>query len=291
MSILCGWAANGENGARGNKAGDQSGREVHIGSWYDFGQTAVYRWRNREQATKYAKIIKALCQNDNVGYDQDDRSTLYNLLKKNKWDYKKVDKKVECDCSSLVGAAINCTVGKDLIKPSIYTGNLGQMLMKTGLFEKLSGSKYCDKDDYLMVGDIINKPSGHVISSLANGSKSGKQKKSIEEVAKEVIDGKWDNGAVRKKRLEAAGYDYQAVQAKVNELTKKNQLKTGKVTATKGLNVRNKPSTETGKILRTLPKGTTVTCYGIAKKAGRTWWKISKTKDEYAAAQYIKANQ
>ena len=42
--------------------------------------------------------------------------------------------------------------------------------------------------------------------------------KSIEEIAREVIQGKWGNGAERKKRLEAAGYNYAEVQAKVNQL-------------------------------------------------------------------------
>lgn len=44
--------------------------------------------------------------------------------------------------------------------------------------------------------------------------------KSIEAIAKEVIAGKWGNGDDRKKRLQAAGYDYAAVQKKVNELLK-----------------------------------------------------------------------
>ena len=43
-------------------------------------------------------------------------------------------------------------------------------------------------------------------------------KKSIDEIAKEVIEGKWGNGADRKKRLTNAGYDYAKVQARVNEL-------------------------------------------------------------------------
>ena len=43
-------------------------------------------------------------------------------------------------------------------------------------------------------------------------------KKSIEAIAKEVIQGKWGNGNERKERLTAAGYDYAAVQKKVNEL-------------------------------------------------------------------------
>ena len=42
--------------------------------------------------------------------------------------------------------------------------------------------------------------------------------KSVDELAREVLQGKWGNGAERKKRLEAAGYDYVAVQKKVNQL-------------------------------------------------------------------------
>jgi hypothetical protein len=43
-------------------------------------------------------------------------------------------------------------------------------------------------------------------------------KKTIEEIAKEVILGKWGNGVERKQKLTAAGYDFDAVQKKVNEL-------------------------------------------------------------------------
>lgn len=46
------------------------------------------------------------------------------------------------------------------------------------------------------------------------------QKKTIELLAKEVIAGKWGNGKERKQRLTSAGYDYKAVQSKVNELLK-----------------------------------------------------------------------
>ena len=43
-------------------------------------------------------------------------------------------------------------------------------------------------------------------------------KKSVDEIAKEVINGKWGNGDARKKALTDAGYDYTAVQTKVNSL-------------------------------------------------------------------------
>lgn len=42
--------------------------------------------------------------------------------------------------------------------------------------------------------------------------------KPVDEIAKEVVAGKWGNGADRKKRLTDAGYDYAAVQACVNKL-------------------------------------------------------------------------
>ena len=42
--------------------------------------------------------------------------------------------------------------------------------------------------------------------------------KSVDELAREVLQGKWGNGAERRQRLEAAGYDYAAVQKKVNQL-------------------------------------------------------------------------
>lgn len=42
--------------------------------------------------------------------------------------------------------------------------------------------------------------------------------KTVDELAKEVINGKWGNGADRKARLTAAGYDYSAVQSRVNAI-------------------------------------------------------------------------
>lgn len=45
-------------------------------------------------------------------------------------------------------------------------------------------------------------------------------KKSVDEVAREVIQGKWGNGSERKNRLTAAGYNYNEVQKRVNELLK-----------------------------------------------------------------------
>lgn len=44
--------------------------------------------------------------------------------------------------------------------------------------------------------------------------------KTINTIAKEVIEGKWGNGEERKQKLTSSGYDYNEVQKKVNQLLK-----------------------------------------------------------------------
>ena len=49
-----------------------------------------------------------------------------------------------------------------------------------------------------------------------------KKDKTNEEIAKEVIAGKWGNGAARKQKLTEAGYDYKKVQSLVNKMMEEN---------------------------------------------------------------------
>lgn len=79
-------------------------------------------------------------------------------------------------------------------------------------------------------------------------------KKTVEQIAQEVLAGKWGNGDARKQKLKAAGYDYNVIQAKVNELCGGKS----KPTATKP-----KPTT---------PKKQTVTLPKTAKE-----WRVYKT--------------
>ena len=57
------------------------------------------------------------------------------------------------------------------------------------------------------------------VNRLVKGEAAPK-KKSNEEIAREVIQGEWGNGAARKQRLTDAGYNYSAIQRIVNELLK-----------------------------------------------------------------------
>ena len=66
---------------------------------------------------------------------------------------------------------------------------------------------------------------GFVTPKYSAMATSGK-KKSVAVLAQEVIAGEWGTGSTRKKRLEAAGYDYDAVQKKVNEILAAKNKKT-----------------------------------------------------------------
>lgn len=65
---------------------------------------------------------------------------------------------------------------------------------------------------------LENKEYVTILESTASSGGQTETKKSINEIAKEVIQGKWGNGGERKKKLEAAGYNYAQVQAVVNKM-------------------------------------------------------------------------
>ena len=54
-------------------------------------------------------------------------------------------------------------------------------------------------------------------SKPSTAKPSTPSKKTNEQIAQEVINGKWGNGETRKQKLKAAGYDYNAIQKLVNQ--------------------------------------------------------------------------
>ena len=87
-----------------------------------------------------------------------------------------------------------------------------------GAFESLENAKKrADQSKGYKVYDSNGKQIYPAVK--ATGASSGK--KSVTELAKEVIAGRWGTGEDRKKRLTAAGYNYAAVQKKVNEILSK----------------------------------------------------------------------
>ncbi len=70
-----------------------------------------------------------------------------------------------------------------------------------------------------MATAIVKGLTGQVVSSQQQPIASqAPNTKYIDEIAREVINGRWGNGETRRQALIQAGYDYNAVQARVNEI-------------------------------------------------------------------------
>ncbi len=66
-------------------------------------------------------------------------------------------------------------------------------------------------------GPYLHERMGRIAAEV-NSRLSAQPAKSVDDVAREVIRGEWGNGSDRRQRLEAAGYDYNAVQDRVNAI-------------------------------------------------------------------------
>ena len=83
-------------------------------------------------------------------------------------------------------------------------------LSQKGAFKSLENAKKCADAN---LGYSVFDGKGSKIYPTDSSAK-----KSVDAIVREVIQGKWGNGAERKQKLTAAGYDYSAVQKRVNEL-------------------------------------------------------------------------
>lgn len=141
-----------------------------------------------------------------------------------------------------IASEVNKRLGSTNIKPAPEKPSGGLYRVQTGAFKSkanadamLAKVKAKGFDTYMVkVGDLYKiqvgafKVKANAEATLKKLQAAGFSAfitteqgagKSVDELAREVLQGKWGNGAERKKRLEAAGYDYAAVQKKVNQLT------------------------------------------------------------------------
>jgi len=298
----------------GGKPGDQTGQEWAIRTWYNRPWTHCIVFED-------AKVRECICQlsieaanNDNVGYDQGNRTSYNKALEDAGFRPKNIKVKCEADCSSGVAANVRATgyllniPALKNVSPDAYTGNLVAVMKKAGA-KIYTDKKYLTSEKHLKDGYILLYEGHHACVYVGNGKhthtigkvgttgttstkilrkgdsgsavktmqtmliacgyscgsygadgdfgsdtlkalkkfqtayklevdgeygplskakleavykeKTTFTKKSVTEIAKEVLKGKWGDGEERKNKLEKAGYDYEIVRKKVNELAKK----------------------------------------------------------------------
>lgn len=196
MAFRIGHASIDENGKiQGGNAGDQTGKEVKISNYYVHPKGwVVLRCKDDAKREKIAEAMEKACTNNQIGYDQYQRDTLFNNVKNSGFDPSKTTKKVETDCSALVRVCIAYAFGKD-VAGNIRTISEPAALVKTGLFTKYTSDKYCKRIDYLMRGDILCTPvTGHTVVVLDNGAKVASGSAGSSSGKKQIpVNGIWDS--------------------------------------------------------------------------------------------------
>jgi GH25 family lysozyme M1 (1,4-beta-N-acetylmuramidase) len=236
------------------------GKQFEMPIYYDFEETAQFA----KGKTFCSEAIKAFCNTmEAAGYFAGIyiyRSALQNYVTK------EVAQRYALAVAEY-GSRLN------------YDGDVGvwQYAGNTGRCDGVSGA--CDLDKCFV--DYPSEIKAKGLNGFTKQSKSSTdkpaatkpaatkpaEKKAVDELAREVIAGKWSTGAERKKLITAAGYDYAAVQEKVNKLLAVTEYA---VTDKTGLNIRAGAGI-TNKIVGSLKYGATAAVTD-KKKVGSQYW-------------------
>lgn len=211
MSVLIGHASIDENGkASGGKAGNQTKKELYTRNWYKKPWSVLLRPKDVTMAEKIAIACEQACANQNIGYDQGQRNTLYTQAKAVNFDLSKITTPCECDCSSL---ACICAIAAGAPADKLYVGgNMGttrtmrSYFKNTGMFEILTDSKYLTVSDYLKRGDIVVNEGSHTFIVLSNGPKAASNQPLMTPTNSDVIGIAVARGSINVRTGPSTGY-------------------------------------------------------------------------------------
>lgn len=153
----------------GGKFGDQTGKECMVEPWYKHAKGwYVIRAKDKSKADMIAKNMKAICDNDYIGYSYwDNCYGLINSSKQFGYDASKVQTPCDTNCAK---AVLDCVYYAGINCKDFSTGDELENLLNTGEFEVFKDSAHCDKDDLLETGDIlVTKTKGHTVVVVDDG--------------------------------------------------------------------------------------------------------------------------
>ena len=174
------WIGSARSSFGNTNPGDQNGgREVSKQEYYVHSKGwVVLRAKDATVREKIALAMERACDNNDIGYSQPTRLTLFNDVKVAGFDPACTTKKVNTDCSALVRV---CVKFAGIEVGDFITSNEAAKLMGTGKFEKITDDKRCKKSDYLLRGDIlVTRTKGHTAVVLNDGDKAKQEPVCIE---------------------------------------------------------------------------------------------------------------
>jgi hypothetical protein len=160
----------------GGRAGDQTGSEFEVRPWYKRPWDCVCRAPQIPIGYEIAALARAAALNDRIGYDQGQRWSFLDALRRYNWEPGAIPVDCEADCSSGVITLIMAAghrLGIDSLKTvnqvASYTGNMRAGLASRG-FSILTDEKYLNSDRYLFAGDILLNEKHHTAINVDIGS-------------------------------------------------------------------------------------------------------------------------
>ena len=164
-AVLAQASADENKNYTGGKAGDQTKGEVFFKYWFNRPWHMVIRAKDAAMREKIAYGMERAAQNDHIGYDMNQRNTLYNEASKVGWDPGKVTKNCETDCSALVSTVLryaglsanDVRIGSNCLS----THTIKSKLQNTGKFTFFYSEDYISGPEKLIRGDILLLENGH----------------------------------------------------------------------------------------------------------------------------------
>lgn len=162
-----------KGGTKGGKAGDQGG-EYTVRSWYNRPWTVVLRWPDQAQADMAADMAVEAALNNNVGYDQNQRTTFWQQLVKAGYIPANIKTPCEADCTASTaaiwkGVGYRCNVpALKSISTSTTSRNMRARFVAAG-FKALTASKYLTSGKYLLPGDVLLYENHHACINITVG--------------------------------------------------------------------------------------------------------------------------
>lgn len=176
-----GHASISEHNSKYGEVGDSTGKEVCTVANYDISRIKPYIvLRPKTAALAEASAVACLkgCTNNNIGYSQSNRNTLYTRAKALDSDLTKVnlsDINVKCntDCSAFMSVCALIGGAKfEYGSNAPTTSTMRNSFKQSGYYEVLTSDKYTSRADFLKRGDILVKEGYHTIMVLENGNET-----------------------------------------------------------------------------------------------------------------------
>ena len=157
--VVIGEARCNEKGTlSGGKAGDQTGREVGTGDWYDGDWLYVFRAKDKNVRLKIAQAMMDTCANQHIGYniDKPNRYVAYDEAEKHNHNISAQTINGDTTCSQAVSMCMRAAgISKEYAPRHCDIATLTRVMKADPAFTEYTSTNYTKKSANLQAGDIL----------------------------------------------------------------------------------------------------------------------------------------